>query len=299
MSCSLKDATTCTYQTADGIEYQEFSCIYKFLEPLYLEAEKCFDSVSWLNWTDENPTIPVVSVILYAISIYTGYQYMKTREPFNYRMSMALWNLGLSLFSFGCMIRVLPQLLHNLAIGEPRDLLCVSPEELYGYGSTGLWVTAFMLSKFAELLDTAFIIIHKKPLIFLHYYHHITVLLYSWFAFVTRTPSSIIFMAVNSSVHAMMYGYYFLMTIKMKPKWMNPVFITLAQLVQMVVGVIVTGMSTYYSATATEEKPCAIDKNSLLPCFAMYGSYFLLFLQFFLKRYFKSQKARTSQKKVL
>ena len=151
---------------------------------------------------------------------------------------------------------------------------------------------------FRELLDTFFIIIHKKPLIFLHWWHHITVLLYSWYAYVTRTPSSIIFMAVNSSVHAMMYGYYFLMTVKMKPKWMNPVFITLAQLVQMVVGIIVTGFSTYYVMTATEERPCALEKSTLTPCFAMYGSYFALFLQFFLKRYFTS-KSKSKSKKVV
>jgi elongation of very long chain fatty acids protein 6 len=303
MSCQLKDLATCTYQTSDGAEYQEFACIYKFLEPFYLEVEKCFDSVRVLKWTAENPWLPAVAVTLYAISIYWGNQAMQKREPFQWRMSMALWNLFLSIFSFGCMIRVTPHLLHNIAVGEPRDLLCISPEVTYGYGSTGLWVTLFMWSKFAELLDTFFIVIHKKPLIFLHWWHHITVLLYSWYAYVTRTPSSIIFMAVNSSVHAMMYGYYFLMTVKMKPKWMNPVFITLAQLVQMVVGIIITGLSTYYHFTATEERPCAIERSTLVPCFAMYGSYFILFLQFFLKRYFfkgsSSGKQRTATKKVL
>lgn len=299
MSCQLKDAATCIYQRSDGVEFEDFSCLYKFLEPLYFQYEKCFDSVFLLNWTSEHPMIPIVTVIIYAIAIYWGNNAMKKREPFNYRISMALWNLFLSVFSFGCMIRVFPHLLHNLAVGEPRDLLCISPETTYGYGATGFWVTLFMLSKFAELFDTLFIIIHKKPLIFLHYYHHITVLLYSWYAYTTRTPSSVIFMAVNSSVHAMMYGYYFLMTIKMKPKWMNPVFITMAQLVQMVVGIIVTGMSTYYLSTATEEKPCEIDPNTLIPCFGMYGTYFLLFLQFFLKRYFKPQKKVRAQKKVL
>lgn len=234
--------------------------------------------------------IPIVSVIIYVIAINWGKKIMENKDSFRWRASMATWNLFLSIFSFMCMIRVIPHLLHNIATGAPRNILCVSPEETYGYGSTGLWITLFMFSKFVELFDTFFIIVHKKPLIFLHWWHHITVLLYSWFAYVTRTPSSIIFMAVNSSVHTMMYGYYFLMTIKMKPKWMDPIFITLAQLAQMVVGIIVTGMSTYYYYNSSDETPCSIDKSTLLPCFAMYGSYFFLFLQFFLKRYFKSKK---------
>ena len=74
---------------------------------------------------------------------------MKNKESWKWRTSMGLWNLFLSFFSFMCMVRVIPHLLHNLAIGEPRDLLCVNPEVTYGYGSTGLWVTLFMLSKFA------------------------------------------------------------------------------------------------------------------------------------------------------
>lgn len=301
MSCELKDPLTCNYIASDGIEYEEFSCIYKFLEPLYFEVEKCFNSVSILDWTTDNSWIPIAAVTIYGIAIFWGQHAMKKREPFNYRISMALWNLFLSMYSFISMARVIPHILHNLSVGEPRDLLCISPEKTYGHGSTGMWVTLFMLSKFVELFDTLFIVIHKKPLIFLHYYHHITVLLYSWYAYITRTPSSIIFMAVNCSVHAMMYGYYFLMTIKMKPKWMNPVFITLAQLVQMVVGVIVTIMSTYYLATASEENPCDLDRKSLLPCFAMYGTYFLLFLKFFVNRYYKarSRLASSVQKKVL
>lgn len=36
-----------------------------------------------------------------------------------------------------------------------------------------------------ELVDTLFIVLRKKPLIFLHWYHHITVLLFCWHAFAT------------------------------------------------------------------------------------------------------------------
>lgn len=296
MSCGLKDASTCTYASASGVEYEEFSCQYKFLEPFYLEAEKCFDSVWHLNWTSQHNFIPVVAVCIYLVAIYSGKKAMENRKPFSFKFSMAVWNLILSVFSFGCMARVIPHLIHNVAVGEVRDLVCISPETTYGYGSTGLWVTLFMYSKFAELFDTFFIIAHKKPLMLLHWYHHTSVLVWSWYSFVTRTPSSSIYMAFNASVHALMYGYYFLMTIKMKPKWLNPMWITFAQLIQMVGGLFVTLMSTYYYHTQTEDKPCDIQPGSLIPCYAMYGSYFLLFLQFFMKRY--SRKSTKPAKKV-
>lgn len=295
MSCELIDASTCTYRHANGAEYEEISCVYKALEPFYMNWEKCFNSLNVVEWSRANPMIPIVSVTLYAIALVWGKNFMKDREPYKFRNSMAAWNLFLSIFSYVMMIRSVVGLTHNVVNGEFRDLICTRPTEAYGYGSTGFWVCAFMLSKIAELMDTFFIIAHKKPLIFLHYWHHITVLLYSWFAFVRDVPSSIIFMAVNSGVHAIMYGYYFLMTIKMKPKWINPVWITVAQLVQMVIGLTVTGFSVYYFKTATEEKPCDIEADTFIPCFCMYGSYFLLFLNFFIQRYI-SRKNKKSKK---
>lgn len=45
---------------------------------------------------------------------------------------------------------------------------------------SGFWSTMFVLSKVPELGDTLFIVLRKQPLIFLHWYHHATVLVYSW-----------------------------------------------------------------------------------------------------------------------
>jgi hypothetical protein len=51
---------------------------------------------------------------------------------------------------------------------------------------------------------------------------------------------------MNYAVHSVMYGYYFLMAMKMKPKWMNAMVITGAQISQMIVGVSVTALAFYY-----------------------------------------------------
>lgn len=62
-----------------------------------------------------------------------------------------------------------------------------------------------------------------------HRYHHITVLLYCWHAYATRASSGLYFIAMNYSVHAVMYFYYFAMAVGMWPKWLNPIFITFFQ----------------------------------------------------------------------
>jgi len=203
----------------------------------------------------------------------------------------ASWNLFLSLFSFAGMMRTLPHLLHNLGTMSGREVLCTDAEAAYGSGSTGIWVFAFCFSKIPELFDTFFLVAHKKPVIFLHWYHHITVLLYCWHSYATKSPAGLFFIVMNYAVHAIMYGYYYLTSIKAKPKWLNPMIITCAQISQMVVGVVVQLMSFYYYHTAGSSPiPCEIKQQNVVAGFVMYGSYLFLFARFFVFRYLTKKK---------
>ena len=161
-----------------------------------------------------------------------------------------------------------------------------------------LFILLSHLTYTSELLDTLFIVIHKKPLILLHWYHHISVLLYCWHAYTTKAPGGIFFSTMNYAVHAIMYFYYFLMAVKRKPKWFKSIWITLAQISQMVVGVIVTVLG--FVLAPKFEKECALKRENNLAALIMYGSYFLLFLQFFLQRYFSkapTKRIQSSSKK--
>lgn len=42
---------------------------------------------------------------------------------------------------------------------------------------------AFSSFQVAEFGDTVFIVLRKRPLLFLHWYHHVTVLVYTWHAY--------------------------------------------------------------------------------------------------------------------
>lgn len=286
----MSDPCIRTLKNTD-IEYREFSCLYPQIESLYFDFESKYAPVDVLDFMTNHPMIPIVTCVMYCILIFGGQFLMKNREAWKWRNTLAAWNLLLSIFSAIGMARTLPNLLHNLASYSIRDNFCMDPRITYGSGSTGLWVQLFILSKFPELFDTFFIVIHKKPLIFLHWYHHITVLLYCWHSYVTTSPPGIFFVVMNYSVHASMYFYYFLMAIKMRPKWLNPMIITTFQISQMIVGVAVTLTGFYYYST---DKTCKIEKENNTAAFIMYGSYLFLFLQFFIARYYK---AKTSKKK--
>lgn len=280
-----------------GVEYAEFTCVHPSLGKFYMPFEKFYDPVPTVTWMQDRPMIPIWACVLYVVGIVAGRTYFASRPAWSWRKLLAFWNLALSVFSWIGAARTAPQLYYNLTTYTLRENLCNDPAALYGSGSTGLWVQLFILSKFPELFDTLFIVIHKKPLIFLHWYHHITVLLYCWHSYVTTSPSGLFFVVMNYSVHAVMYGYYFLMAKKMRPKWFNPMVVTFMQLSQMFIGVGVTIAAFYYYNNPIEGEKCHIQKENNVAAFVMYGSYFYLFLQFFLARYFKVRVNADSDKK--
>jgi elongation of very long chain fatty acids protein 6 len=101
---------------------------------------------------------------------------------------------------------------------------------------------------------------------------------------------------MNYAVHAIMYFYYFLMAVKMKPKWFNSIYITVSQISQMVVGVTVTILG--FLLAPKFEKECALKSENNVAALIMYGSYLLLFVQFFAQRYLsKSSKSKSKPKK--
>jgi hypothetical protein len=92
---------------------------------------------------------------------------------------------------------------------------------------------------------------------------------------------------MNYSVHALMYTYYGLSAMGYRLSWARVV--TVCQLGQMVVGVCVCLAVASYRTTGME---CAVETSSFALGSLMYGSYFLLFLSFFVGRYYKSQKEK-------
>jgi elongation of very long chain fatty acids protein 6 len=297
----LQQVRICISVSHEGLYFFQDSDSLLASLPRSIRYEVGFQTLYGLRWMENNSFLPIGILTFYAIACIAGKRYMRDRPAWNWRRSMALWNFTLSLFSFIGMMRTMPILLHNLTAKSIRDNMCNDAETSYGSGSTGLWVQLFVYSKIPELLDTFFIIIHKKPLIFLHWYHHITVLLYCWFGYANRSPYGLFFCAMNYSVHAIMYGYYFLMAVKLKPKWLNAMFITAAQISQMIVGVIVTVFSFYYYTSESAnrgstnlETVCHIQFENVVSAFLMYGSYLFLFMQFFVQRYFKKRSSKNA-----
>lgn len=312
------ETNECLIINARGNGYEEISCsfgypVFEYVSRLFLleykfqvlvagilshsafvcRFERTFTPKVAYEWMEVNPMFPVYAVLLYAFLIRFGQRYFENRKPWNLRGALAAWNLTLSVFSAVGFLRTAPALFRLLSKYSMQENFCYDPEHNYGCGSAGLWTLLFIWSKFPELFDTFFIVVHKKPLIFLHWYHHISVLLYCWHSYVNKAPHGIVFVVMNYAVHSVMYGYYFLMAIRCKPKAFSAIYITLAQISQMVVGVAVTMIGCYYLwfDKTFNKQACKLSPDNNVAALIMYGSYLCLFLEFFFKRYFGKAKA--------
>ena len=221
--------------------------------------------------------------LVYVVLCFGGRELMRNRKAFDLKTLLALWNLILAVFSFCGMMRVVPQIALNLYLNGFEYTICHRADSQYGIGASGLWTVLFILSKPLELIDTAFIVLRKKPLILLHWYHHVSVMVYCWHSYGVRSSNSSYFVGMNYTVHAVMYWYYFLAAVGHKPAWGKTV--TYMQLSQMVVGIVVQ-TATYHFVTQKHREAsgstCDVDGTNIKAGFVMYFSYFLLFLKILL-----------------
>jgi len=244
--------------------------------------ERDFNPKYTVNFAKDNWPLCISIVCGYLIFIFSVQRIMKDRKPFDLRLPLAAWNAFLCVFSFIGMCRTLPYLVGLTMSNSFEETVCHFPLETWGVGPSGAWVMFFIYSKIPELMDTVFIVLRKKPLIFLHWYHHVTVLLFCWSAFSTLAGSGLYFVAMNYTVHALMYGYYCLQALNCCPKSFPAVLITLSQIAQMFIGTGVCVSSWYYLLSG---KQCANDLSNLIAGGLMYGSYLYLFCDFAVRRY--------------
>eukprot|EP01038_Epipyxis_sp_PR26KG_P012972 gene12972-17395_t len=278
---------------------------FPVIEPLYLQTEIEYDSEPVFEYMKSlNYTVPVISVIAYLLFCYYGKKIMQKYQPFGLNNSLALWNLFLSVFSTYGAIRTVPHMLHRMYTLPFEDTVCEKAHVAFGEGACGLAVQLFILSKIPELIDTVFIVLRKKPLIFLHWYHHVTVLLYCWNSYVTESSAGLYFVSMNYTVHSVMYFYYFLQAIKAMPKWFPSWIITIMQISQMFIGTFIVGASMYYhfyGGNKYEPGACNNRVSNLVAGGVIYASYLYLFCEFAVKRFIfgvGTETKKSSKKKA-
>lgn len=261
-----------------------------FIDNLF-DAEH-FSEPDVTAWMIRHFEVPIFATAIYLVMVFKGQEYMKDRPAFQVKWLFILWNFILSVFSIcGAVMSVRifmgyleePDGWFNTVCRSPRD----HPRGFYHPNKNAFWAFAFSLAKIPEMLDTLFLVVQKKPIIFLHWYHHVTVMLFCWQGLIIDVLPCLYFMTMNFIVHGVMYPYYFFMSLSPITRAMvKPIALPLTalQIMQMIAGCGTMLIAIYWHFTG---RNCPINHANTQLALVMYGSYFYLFAQLFANRHVK------------
>lgn len=235
---------------------------------------------AWATFLRQTWMTPVTVSALYLGGLVLGQRLMTNRRAFDLKYPLFVWNLGLAIFSIMGVLHLVPTFFYGMVTNGPMYYICRNGAIGYGRGPVGFWTVLFVLSKYAELVDTVFLVLRKKPVPFLHWFHHFTVLLISIGSIMIYGPTGMIMISMNYFVHSIMYTYYAIAAITKPPKWGK--IVTVLQIAQMIGGLVMC-MAIYYGSKNIEN--CDGHAWNGYGIAFIYLSYFILFVRFYVNRY--------------
>ena len=228
------------------------------------------------NWLIENYNIFVIAATLYPlmINMYPT-QLTITTDTKLLKFILCLWNLKLALFSIITVYKLTPPILNRLYYEGYHETVCLTNQESsYLHQPYGRWVFLFILSKITEFGDTLFLLLRNKKVHFLHWYHHLITLLFSYVQCILLLETFEWVTYMNVIVHSFMYTYYAIHIYKPSYVKQFSTCITTIQVMQMFHGMFITSYHILY---------CNGVKD--YPGFILYSIYAYLFSEYFIKRY--------------
>lgn len=258
--------------------------------PMFLRIieDEYFDPDKVQTWFHRYWHYSVYIAAIYLVLIYYGHRYMQSRKAFDLRTPLIIWSALLAVFSIFGAWRHIFGFVHLAKTHGFKGTLCST----HYYTSTpeGFWALLFVLSKVPELVDTFFIVARKKKLIFLHWYHHTTVMVFSFYLYRDRLAGGAYYGVMNFTVHAVMYSYYTLTAMRIRVPKPISMLVTTMQTAQMFVGVFVT----CFLWTQLNNPDCPITFNNVLSASLMYSTYLYLFCEFFYNAYIAKKFVKKS-----
>lgn len=220
--------------------------------------------------------------VIYVIVIFAMKSAMANFKPFQLTVVLSLWNTWLALFS------VIGSAITSFALFTDikNNGLTGSYTQVgdFFHGTSGYFAWLFCMSKVAELGDTILIVLRKKPLIFLHWYHHVLTLNYGMLSYAEKTPYNAWIIWLNFTVHAVMYSYYFLRSIHVRVPAAIARSITLLQITQFLITLVILVHIGVLRLLGVKMEGALF---TYFFCLGMEISYVALFANFFYQSYVK------------
>jgi len=256
-----------------------------------------FQKIFYPHFRYEANTLPLAkweivigAVILYLIIILFLKKWMENKPRYELTFVIPVHNFFLSALSFTMMCGMLYEVFNIFKNNNYSftTILC-DPEGKLAIGPQIGWFYLFFLSKFYEFIDTIIICLKKRPVIFLHVYHHCITLILVFAMISSDVAVQWVSMAANCLVHVPMYYYYGMSSLGYEIWWKK--YITMIQIVQFVLDLTsgTTGFIYFYNGYR-----CYGDIKVWIFGQCDITSFLLLFIAFYKESYNKKSELKAS-----
>ncbi|CCW67906.1 unnamed protein product [Phytomonas sp. Hart1] len=274
-------------------------------------GETIYDGYAVRDWLIHNADVAMFVAGLYLTLTFKGAALLSwsgkidaKSKPLWLRGIWTVWNLLLSGFSLYGTTRVTPVLLHRIRDGGLHHTLCTLDADTFYRGRTGMAIGLFALSKGPEFIDSILLLLSGKPgLSFQQWFHHVTTFLFTWHAYAVGSSALQFAAVLNYTVHTIMYFYFALAEAGLKAL-VRPfaVYITILQILQMVLGTILALLLLTYKLQAyyqdgTTKGPGSCSGTTWsdlrLHLFIVVVN-LIMFMNLFIKSYFSKPRSKTT-----
>lgn len=206
------------------------------------------------------PQAAIGAAVGYLAAVWAGQKFMQNRPPVPrayLKWPSVVHNVLLSLGSFLLLYLILEEEVPLARRYGAFGMICNSG--MYTPRMVTLYIINYYF-KYWEFIDTFFLVIKKKKLMFLHVYHHMATAALCYSQIKYETPVSWVVITMNLAVHVIMYGYYAMATLGIRCPWKK--WITTGQILQFIIDLVFCFYAWYNHAVSK----LSLNLPSVGPC---------------------------------
>lgn len=238
----------------------------------------------------------VATLFSYLAVIFIVQALMKNQQPHKLTPLFQAHNVILSSGSLLLLVLMLEEILPILWKEGFHYAICA--EEAWTARMEFYYMVNYYF-KYLELLDTVFLAFKKKPLQFLHVFHHAATALLCYSQLNGKTSISWAVIVLNLAVHVIMYYYYYATAGGARIWWKK--YLTTMQIAQFIIDIFVVYFGTYehtaakyFPDTLPHIASCAGAEDA-----AVFGCLLLtIYLGLFINFYFQTYKKPVATRKL-